>query len=146
MKARKHQPSVYEWIGLAFVWMLTSTGCGTGLVAVEGNVTFDGQPVEKGTIVFEPADGKGATTGGEINNGHYELSGDAGAPPGKKIVRITAVRKTGRKIPAGPPEPPDKMVDELKRYIPDLYNTNSTLSCEIVTGQKNQHHFDLKSQ
>ena len=61
--------------------------------------------------------GNGTTAGGEITGGRYSLSGDTGVSPGKKTVRITAVRKTGRRILAGPPEPPDKMVDEIERYF-----------------------------
>jgi len=125
--------------------MIVCLGCGSGRVAVEGNVSFDDRPVEQGTIVFEPADGKGPSTGGQIVEGEYRLVGDGGAMPGKKIVRVTAVRKTGRKIPAGSPEPPDKMVDELDRYIPAAYNTGSTLTCEIEPGQTNRRDFELKS-
>ena len=128
------------------ILLAACVGCGSGLVAVEGNVTFDGQPVEQGTIAFEPADGNGPTAGGQISGGKYSLSGDTGVSPGKKTVRITAVRKTGRRIAAGPPEPADKMVDEIERYIPRDYNTNSTLTCEVVAGEKNEHNFELKSQ
>lgn len=127
-------------------FLLTGAGCGDGRVAVEGEVTFDGQPVEKGTIAFEPADGAGPMAGGEIQDGRYVLSGDAAVIPGEKIVRITAVRKTGRRLEAGPPEPPGTMVDELERYIPPEYNTQSTLTCEITADGRNQHDFAMESR
>ncbi len=128
------------------ILLAACVGCGGELVAVEGDVAFDGQPVEQGTIAFEPADGKGTTAGGKITGGRYSLSGDTGVTPGKKTVRITAVRKTGRQTAAGPPEPPGKMVDEIERYIPRDYNTNSSLTCEVVAGEKNEHNFNLTSQ
>ena len=128
------------------ILLASCIGCGSGLEAVEGDVTFDGQPVEQGTIVFEPVDGNGTTAGGQISGGKYSLSDDKGVSPSKKTVRITAVRKTGRRILAGPPEPPNKMVDEIELYIPRDYNTNSTLTCEVDAGEKNKHDFNLKSQ
>lgn len=133
-------------MGLIAVLPLFCAGCGSGLVTVEGNVTFDGQPVAEGTIVFEPADGAGPTASGEIADGKYVLSGDSALAPGKKIVRITAVRKTGRQIESGPPSPPGTMVDEIERYIPDVYNTNSTLTCEVTSQGTNLHNFELASQ
>lgn len=125
--------------------LLVCAGCGGGRVAVEGSVTFDGKPVESGTISFEPADGQGATAGGPIEGGRYALSGDSAVAPGKKIVRIRAVRKTGRKIESGPPSPPGTMVEETESYIPAQYNTQSTLGCEVTAGGANRHNFDLKS-
>jgi hypothetical protein len=133
-------------MGLVLVWLAACVGCGRGLATVEGTVTFDGQPVDKGTIVFEPADGAGPTAGGTIENGEYQLAEEAGVMPGEKTVRITAVRKTGRQIEEGPPAPPGKMVDEMESYIPDIYNQKSTLTCEVVAGQVNRHNFDLKSK
>src|SRR5438876_9410259 len=97
-------------------------GCSGNLATVEGNVTFDGQPVEKGSIIFEPADGVGPVAGGTIENGKYRLNWEEGLVPGKMIVRISAVRPTGRKIKAGPPGPPGKMGDEVRPYFPAIYN------------------------
>jgi len=134
--------------GLVVVLMGTCVGCdsGGGLVAVEGNVTFDGQPVEEGSIAFEPADGAGPSAGGTIQQGKYALAGDAGVLPGKKTVRITAVRKTGKQVAGGLSGDSDTMVDEVEKYIPAIYNQESTLTCEVAAGKVNQHNFDLKSE
>jgi hypothetical protein len=141
-----HQSRVCYWGGLAMmgVWMAACIGCGKGGATVEGRVTFDGQPVEAGTIVFEPADGAGPSAGGAIENGRYRLAGDAGVTPGKKTVRITAMRKTGRQIEEGPPAPPGTMVDEIEQFIPATYNTNSSLQVD-VTGGQSTHDFVLTS-
>ena len=60
-------------------------------------MVFEGKPVEQGIISFEPADGIGPTTGGSVTDGTYDLTGDARATVGEKIVRIYASRKSGRK-------------------------------------------------
>ena len=128
--------------GLVVVWMCICVGCG-GLVAVEGNVTFDGQPVEEGSIAFESTDGVGPTAGGKIQNGKYTLTEEAGVMPGKKTVRIMGVRKTGEQVFDGMV---NKMVDVVEKYIPAIYNQESTLTCEVVAGSVNRHNFDLKSE
>src|SRR5437879_5066081 len=99
-----------------------SAGCGDGKVRVRGMVTFDGKPVDRGVISFDPADGRGPNTGGEIADGRFDLTGPAEAAPGKKIVRIRAFRPSGRKIESGPPAPPGTLVDEIEAYIPAHYN------------------------
>jgi len=82
-------------LGLGLVFVL---GCGdtTGLgkrYPVSGTVTYQGKPVEKGTINFIPdkPDGRAAT--GDISNGSYSLttaeSGD-GALPGTYKVTVVA--------------------------------------------------------
>jgi len=133
-------------MGLLLPLLGTCVGCGDGRVKVQGSVTFDGQPVEEGTIAFEPADGKGTSAGGTIKDGKYTLSGESAVQPGKKIVRINAVRKTGQKVEAGPPSPPGTMVEQVERYIPAKYNRQSTLTCEVTASGSNQHDFPLTSQ
>src|SRR5438128_12273263 len=87
--------------GLVCAVVLLATGCGDGRVRINGTVVFEGKPVEQGVISFEPTDGVGPTTGGSITDGKYDLTADARATTGEKLVRIYASRKTGRKIPAG---------------------------------------------
>ena len=125
---------------------LFMVGCGSNRFPVAGEVTFDGKPVEQGTISLEPVDRQGPTTGGKITDGKYRLEGDAAPLPGKKTVRISAARKTGRKIPAGSFAKKGEMVEEIERYIPDVYNKKTTLTCEIADRGTNQIDFHLKSQ
>jgi len=144
-----------DWAaGLLAACLAACAGCGTGRATVEGTVTLDGQPIESGSIVFEPADGAGPTAGGQIENGKYRLAEEGWVMPGKKIVRIIAIRATGRKLDAsmpgaegeGGPSAPAQLVDELACYIPAIYNEKSTLTCEVVAGKANQHNFELKSE
>lgn len=137
------------WRLAAFVlgWFAVCAGCGKSPTTVQGTVTFDGQPVANGSIVFEPADGAGPTAGGQIVQGKYQL---ADVAPGDKIVRITAIRETGRQVDSGlqtagtatGPSAPGQAVDEVEQFIPAIYNQDSTLTCEVVVGA-NQHDFDL---
>jgi len=119
-------------------------GCSGSGNTIEGNVTYDGQPVERGSITFEPASGTGPSAGGAIQNGRYEIVAE-GVTPGEMIVRISAVRSTGKKIEAGPPEPPGTLVDEVRPFIPAAYNERSTLKAQVKPGKVIQD-FALKAQ
>ena len=119
-------------------------GCGSNRTTIEGAVTFDEQPVEQGSITFEPASGAGPSAGGTIHSGRYKIDAE-GVAPGEMIVRISAVRPTGKKIEAGPPQPPGTMVDEVRPYLPAMYNEQSTLRVQITAGKVTQD-FALKSQ
>jgi hypothetical protein len=119
--------------------------CSNGRFPVQGEVTFNGKAIDDGTISFEPVDGNGPTTGGKITAGKYQLTGDAAPVPGKKTVRIFAVRKTGRKI-ADQLAPKGTMIDDVAAYIPDIYNGRSTLACDVVPGGPNVADFHLKAQ
>jgi hypothetical protein len=66
--------------------LLAATGCESSTGA-SGTVTYDGRPVEKGTITFLPADGQGPAAGGEIRDGQYRVDD---LTPGAKIVQIEA--------------------------------------------------------
>jgi hypothetical protein len=132
-------------LGLGLIALVICVGCGSSLATIEGTVTFDGKSIEEGVIVFEPTDGTGAVAGGNIQNGKYRLGPDSKLAPGSKIVRITAMRATGKKIKAGPPAPDDAMVDEIQQYIPANYNEKSTLTAQIVAGDGTQN-FELRTQ
>jgi hypothetical protein len=124
------------WSALAGVVLLA--GCGTDLITAEGNVVWDGKPVENGTISFAPSDSMGPTIGGGIKDGKYRLEGEGGVTPGKKTVIITAARQTGKQIEVGPPAPPGTMVDDVRTI-------SEKMTCEIVAGQANQHDFEITS-
>ena len=123
---------VFFAVAASIAWAATCVGCGgSGLSTVEGKVTFEGEPVAEGSIVFEPADGIGSAAGGLITGGQYRLEGEAGVPPGGKIVRITASRKTGNMVE---PMPGARKVDEVLPYIPAKYNQTSELTVDIEKG------------
>ena len=126
--------------------VLALAGCGSNQIPIGGTVTLDGKPLTEGSISLEPVDGVGPTTGGKITNGKYELICSAAPLPGKKTVRISGAFKTGRRIPAGPPLPAGTMIDEIGVRVPDAYNTNSTLTCEISRDGPKEIDFNMKLQ
>lgn len=114
-------------------------------VEVYGTITMDGEVIPEGTISFIPdAATVGPTAGANIAKGDFEIKQN-GPAIGKYRVEIKAVRKTGKKIPAGTPAPAGTMIDEIEQYIPEKYNTKSELEIEFQSG-RNEASFDLTSK
>ncbi|EAQ82709.1 hypothetical protein [Blastopirellula marina] len=80
------------FLSLALAAGIFLTGCGPASpgVAVKGLVTYDGQPIPKGRISFEPSSSTMhvAVVSAKIENGGYQLPADAGPAPGQYNVRI----------------------------------------------------------
>lgn len=118
-------------------------GCGDSTkpvtAPVSGSVSFNGEPVAKGTLMFIPhADVKGSPVQIECTDGKY-TSPSKGIPVGMNKVQILAVKKTGKKFK----NPDNVMEDEYVQYIPTQFNEESTLNVEIKKGS-NTHDFILK--
>jgi len=135
----------YDKYRILYLGMLLAyTGCDNQRFPIAGEITFDGQPISEGAISLEPVDGQGPTTGVKIINGKYQLTSAASPLPGKKIVRISAGRKKGRKIrPHGIRTPQGNLIDEIDRYIAAKYNTKSALTCELLVQGLNRFDFHL---
>jgi hypothetical protein len=131
---------------MACIGLVVQCGCSDGKVVVRGSATVDGLPIDEGSISLEPADGQGPTTGGMIKAGKYELTGNAAAVPGEKIVRIVGLRQTGKMIRAGPPAPPGTMIPEMVQCVPPQYNDKSQLRVDVKAGKPNTHDFHLDSK
>jgi len=86
---------------LAGLALLALAGCGdsSGLpqrYSVAGTVTYKGEKVQSGTIVFEPTDPTGHHASGTIENGYYKLTtsgegGDGALPGDYKVAIISKV-------------------------------------------------------
>lgn len=127
--------------------LLLFTGCSQKRIPIYGLVSFDDKPVGEGSISLEPADGQGPTTGGKIVDGKYELTGDAAPLPGKMKVRITGMRKTGKKIRgASLASTTPIVIDEVEHYIPTVYNKQTTLVCDVSREGPRQIDFKLNSK
>jgi prepilin-type N-terminal cleavage/methylation domain-containing protein len=113
-------------------------GCGTSKPVMEGTVTLDGVPIEKGVIVLTPPDGKGQTAGCGITAGSYRMQ----ASPGMKQVSIIAERKDG-KMPDPMSPGSGAVIDRYVNYVPERYNTKSELTVTIKPGL-NKHDFALE--
>ena len=134
----------------ALILTLLLVGCGerSGVErgAVSGEVTLDGAPVPEGAITFFPTSGnEGPASGGNIQDGHYDIARADGPVVGPNRVEIKAPRKTGKKIRSPDPIAAGGMMDEWKESVPARYNTKSTLEEKIESG-KNKLDFTLQSQ
>jgi hypothetical protein len=113
-----------------------AAGCGdndrAGRYQVTGSVTWNGTPVERGFVTFQPADGKPAEAG-PIKDGRYTLY----AYPGANSVSIRAEKVDGFNKGMNQPN--------IVQYIPPKYNVQTELSAEVALDDENEADFSLKS-
>jgi len=151
-------------ITLSVMCAVVIAGCGadnSGLdrrYSVSGRVTYKGEPVQKGTIIFEPtnpAPPAGRHSHSTLENGHYALTtsgeGADGALPGeyKVLVLSTTVdmtglaKKTGGMIHQGDADF-QKIVKEAKNLVPQKYSRSETSNLTYKVEPRSQtKNFDL---
>jgi hypothetical protein len=98
--------------------MLACVGCGDGRATVSGRVTFNGEPVSRGSITFIPVDGKGQAAGGDVANGSYAVKG---VSQGEKTVQISAQYVSGKTTLDGGLE-----LDVVSDLLPRSWGAEST--------------------
>ncbi|WP_339729537.1 hypothetical protein [uncultured Gimesia sp.] len=128
---------------LLSICMLTGlSGCGgeTGpkKYSVSGKVTFNGEPVPSGEILFRPEEGQGNRDAGRILDGAYEIE----SLPGNKVVEITAYRESKTKFDESNP---GERTPIQEQYIPENYNQKSELKFEVKKSGLDSIDFDLKN-
>jgi hypothetical protein len=145
-RRRGRGPLACAWpsrMGLAWTWVLLTlgffVGCSSGQTSVEGDVTYDGQPVAVGRILFLPNDAKAVKRGGRFENGHYQLVPPEGPPPGTHKVEIHWLKPTGktRRNEFNEEQP------VLEEGLPDKYHKATTLTAVLKPG-KNVVDFRLE--
>lgn len=104
-----------------------------------GKVSYQGNPIDFGSISFIPADGQ-RVSGGLIENGAYSVPEEKGANAGKYRVEIRWEKKTGRK--KRDPDTGDQY-DERQEGLPAKFHADSELSVE-VSAKNTNFDFDLK--
>lgn len=121
-------------------------GCSgdTSRLAVEGEVTFDGNPLPAGKISFTPMPGTSSpTAGATITDGSFKVAAAKGLRPGTFRVEIKALRPTGKTTRddlSGQP------IEQREQYIPARYNAESELAAEIKAGESTQLKFALSEK
>ena len=127
--------------------ILLAQGCGgeegDGLHSLSGAATFDGDPIDLGSIALIPV-GAGGTggqrpSGGVIQNGRYEIPREKGPNAGTYRVEVRWLKKTGRELTD--PMNGDKY-DERKEALPAWYHAKSDLTVEIPAPDDN-HDLNL---
>jgi hypothetical protein len=110
--------------------------------AVSGKVSFEGEPIARGAILFKPSGGSAQAieAGGLIRDGEYRIDDDEGPVPGTYRVMITEEvdrpKGDGNNFAIRPGEGASR--------ISSRYNAKTTLTAEVKPGQPNQFDFDLK--
>ena len=120
-------------------------GCSSraALVGLQGEASYEGQGIERGSIEFIPVEQTpGASAGAAIAQGRYEIPARWGLlPNGVYQVRITGYRKTGRMMPRapGPSDRSGPPAEVQENFIPPQYNLQSTLKVRIADLSDKSH-------
>jgi hypothetical protein len=119
-------------------------GCGKlDTLGLDGEVTFDGQPVATGTISFEPQDpNTGTFVATTIQDGQYALRAEKGLKPGAYRVRITAP-DLSRAPPQAAQAEGSVVIPEL---IPAAWNANSEVAIEVKADGERRFDFRIPRQ
>jgi hypothetical protein len=129
---------------LAIIALISLFGCGSDKqrFPIEGEITFNGQAVKEGSIQFHPlAPSEGFLEGAIIQTGRYRIPASKGLVVGKYQVLISSPDYKGKK--PDPNEAPGA-VYQARELIPEIYNTKSTLTVEVLSKGQNKFDFHLK--
>ena len=116
-------------------------------IAVDGEVTFGGRPVVRGSILFIPMDDtRGPKAGAIVEAGRYRLPRDRGPVIGRLRVEIRAERELDYDI-TEPTESVKHIGEPLPQdEIPPSYNDRSTLVVETTADGENSFDFHLAAE
>ncbi|MFI4874806.1 MAG: hypothetical protein ACIALR_05695 [Blastopirellula sp. JB062] len=136
--------SQFAWVILGGATVLFAfVGCGAsdGLITVTGTVTFNGEPIEEGSISFTPVDGQGSSGGGAIENGQIVRGRSS---PGVIAVQIYAHKLVEKQRPSAEEIERGLQTDRVQ-YLPAPYNQQSKI--RIAISDSSRHFdFDLNEQ
>ena len=120
-------------ICFAMLLMLT-LGCGGGpfVITVEGEVSYEGEPIANGNIAFVSTDPHIVDAAATIVDGKYKME----VQPGEKKVVLTATREAGEIDPA---------MGARRRvsYLPVEYSSESFAILKVTITKEGQRKFDF---
>jgi hypothetical protein len=132
--------------------LLPIVGCGGEsykVAPVSGRVTLDGKPLAKAHVHFAPIGSRdqvapGPTSQGQTDaDGRYTLTLDSNRSPGAvvgkhKVYIITVdTQVTAADLPDAGVRP------SRREILPDRYNQETKLTCEVPAGGTDSANFDL---
>ena len=121
--------------------LVCSAGCGgsDNRAEVSGEIRVAGQPPVNGSIAFHPTEGNsGPTAGARVTDGKYHIDRAKGVVPGKNLVKIRGIEKTGDTTVRY-----SQAVDEHVQILPPHFNVESTLVRDVQPGS-NVIDFELE--
>jgi len=125
--------------------IVSLVGCGAaadplGRQDISGEVKLKNEPLDGGSILFEPEDTSNPTSGGAaIENGKFELPKGRGLAPGEYKVRISAAGGATERIAT---EAPGEPVVSTER-VPKNWNSQSEQTVTIENKGKNHLVFEI---
>lgn len=110
---------------------------------LSGTASYDGQPIDLGSIALIPNGGtpKATASGGVINDGKYSIPEEKGPNAGSYRVEIHWLKLTGKQLLD---QDTGEMYDQRIEALPDKFHANSELNIDVPS-PKSTHDFDLKS-
>lgn len=133
-----------------YLWLFTlscflAAGCGSNsgpkVYPLTGQVTLDGKPLPAGNILLQDPAREERNYIAIIKDG--VITGTS--TPGEKRVSITAIRPAKEKKELAADGSGDYEAT-TEQYLPEKYNTRSTLTVQIKPSNDNVLNFDLSSR
>jgi hypothetical protein len=138
-------------IGAALVVIavvLATGGCGrdTERLPLAGRVSWQGRPLEKGSIVFVPTDGhRGPKIGAKIVDGGYQIESQRGGTPGAYRVEVRSDTGDYPHSPTDARPSAAAVAPKQQLIIPPEYNTQSRLTA-AVSAEQTTFNFELPNR
>jgi hypothetical protein len=106
---------------------------------VSGAITLHGQPLDHGTIQFEPLEGQETSSGAVIENGRYEIPAERGLGVGNYAVRISS----GEPGTAAEDAAPGESGPLAKERIPASFNVQTDVKVQVKKDTANAFDFQI---
>ncbi len=108
--------------------------------AIRGEVTLKNQPLDNGSISFDPQDRENGRSGGAtITDGKFVIDQKRGLPPGTYTVRVNSADSQTEEVG----EPGESRRQLPKERIPASWNTKSDQTISVVDGEENSFQFAI---
>jgi hypothetical protein len=134
--------------GIIAAITLTVVGCGprSDRLSVTGAVTFEGAPLDTGSIVFTSVGGEQlVSSGAMIEDGAYIVPQAKGLLPGTYRVEISSPDAAAPlEMSTGGPD--SRGIPIARDRIPEEYNINSDKTVEVTVDGDNSFDFNIASK
>jgi hypothetical protein len=136
-------------VAVSCIGLVLAPGCeqggADGRLAVSGTVTFEGAPLDQGSIEFtSTGEGPAVFTGAMIENGKYSVPAGQGLPPGTYLVKISSAAEDPSAPAPEMPGMPEEGAEGAQERIPAEYNTESTQEVTVTADGENKFDFNIQ--